>query len=703
MCHEKIMKKILLPSAFALLSIVTVNAEATSSTLTLHEIKKLELSGNYEQALSSLTPFYIHDDLKKQLEARFVEALIYRKQGNHQQAIDALDRLAKQFQLDTNNQYRLYKELGINYRRMGKLDNAEDNYRHALNTAKTLNNNDFIGQSYSNLGTLYDTKNEMAMAMQFQLKARDALKDSQLHEVVANNFYNLGDMAMRFNDLEQAEFFFTKALIADKKSGELSNIAGTALRLAQVTFKRKNYLQVVEKTTEAIELLEQIPANVGLARAHKLISQAYLKLEKGAKAEEHAKLSMHYATQSDNQIQRFYAHVIMARAYLYQHKPELAQPHYEWLTRFMAEEDENSHISQVYYNLKAKYDFQQGSHQEAYEALSKANTFFAQNIEKANSEQALTHKRTIDTVMQQQRLDDSEHHRKLTESQLRNAQLMQRMWLFVALTCLLLGILISYILFSKNRTARLKANLYQQNLKQKDQMLADISHELRTPLSVLKLHIEALEYNLLDDDTLAYSKINEKISQLNHLISDVYQLSQADNHAMVVNNQPYCTRTLADSYCYDIKRMVQSNDLHFSADISIPTHASVLIDKPKLDRVIDNLAKNACLYTDKPGQVKLKIRQNSEGLIIQLEDSSPGVSDNEKPRLFERLYRVESSRSRATGGSGLGLSLCKSLVESMSGDIELRDSRLGGLSVRVTLFAASATPTAKIPQTVSHS
>ncbi|TMO83038.1 sensor histidine kinase, partial [Pseudoalteromonas ruthenica] len=78
---------------------------------------------------------------------------------------------------------------------------------------------------------------------------------------------------------------------------------------------------------------------------------------------------------------------------------------------------------------------------------------------------------------------------KLTESQLRNAQLMQRMWLFVALTCLLLGILITYILFSKNRTARLKANLYQQNLKQKDQMLADISHELRTPLSVLKLHI----------------------------------------------------------------------------------------------------------------------------------------------------------------------------------------------------------------------
>ncbi|ALU45680.1 tetratricopeptide repeat protein [Pseudoalteromonas rubra] len=679
------MKKILLQSAFALLSIVSVNAQATSSTITLPEIKKLELSGNYEQALSSLTPFYNHSDHLQQLNARFVEAKIYRKQGKHQQAIDALGRLSEKFQLDIDNQFQLYKELGINYRRMGKLDEAETNYKQALNTAKAMNNSDLIGQSYSNLGTLYDYKNELAKAMQFQLKARDALKGSQLHGVVANNFYNLGDMAIRFNDLEQAEFFFTKALIADKKAGELSHIAGTALRLAQVTAKRKNYLQAVEKATEAIELLEQIPANVSLARAHQLISGAYLKLEKGEKAEEHAKLSMHYASQSDDQIQNFHAHVTMARAYLYLQKSKLARPHYEWLTRFMDEEEENSYTSQLYYNLKAKFDFQQGRHQEAYEALSQANTFFAQTIEKANSEQALTHKRTIDTVMQQQRLDDSEHHRKLTESLLRNAQLMQRMWLFVALTCLLLGILISYILYSKNKTARLKANLYQQNLKQKDQMLADISHELRTPLSVLKLHIEALEYNLLDDDTLAYSKINEKISQLNHLISDVYQLSQADNQAMVVNNQPYCTRTLADSYCYDIKRLVKSNGLHFSADISIPTDASVLIDKPKLDRVIDNLAKNACLYTDKPGQVRVKIRQNCEGLIIQLEDSSPGVSDNEKPRLFERLYRVESSRSRATGGSGLGLSLCKSLVESMSGEIELRDSRLGGLSIRVTL------------------
>ena len=102
-------------------------------------------------------------------------------------------------------------------------------------------------------------------------------------------------------------------------------------------------------------------------------------------------------------------------------------------------------------------------------------------------------------------------------------------------------------------------------------------------------------------------------------------------------------------------------------------------------QLFGNLLQNGIDYTDSGGKIELSVRTAQSGLEITVDDSAPGVEKNSQSRLFERLYRRDSSRNRATGGSGLGLSICKVIAEAHAGHISVDSSVLGGLAVKCWL------------------
>jgi len=116
----------------------------------------------------------------------------------------------------------------------------------------------------------------------------------------------------------------------------------------------------------------------------------------------------------------------------------------------------------------------------------------------------------------------------------------------------------------------------------------------------------------------------------------------------------------------------------------------VLGDPARLRQVLHNLLDNALRYTHAPGVVRISLRQAAPWAQIHIEDSAPGVASELLPRLFERFFRVEASRSRHSGGSGLGLPICESLIRAHGGRITARHSGLGGLCVEVLLPLAPA-------------
>ena len=131
--------------------------------------------------------------------------------------------------------------------------------------------------------------------------------------------------------------------------------------------------------------------------------------------------------------------------------------------------------------------------------------------------------------------------------------------------------------------------------------------------------------------------------------------------------------------------MAKSHELEVVVDIQVPREQIAAFDPARLRQIQTNLFSNACRYTDSPGLIRFHVKTQKKHLVIEIEDTAPTLSRDQLARVFERLYRADKSRSRRLGGSGLGLSICKDLVEAHGGNIDARASKLGGVKIEVEI------------------
>jgi two-component system sensor histidine kinase BaeS len=122
-------------------------------------------------------------------------------------------------------------------------------------------------------------------------------------------------------------------------------------------------------------------------------------------------------------------------------------------------------------------------------------------------------------------------------------------------------------------------------------------------------------------------------------------------------------------------------------ETKLDDEALVLADETRLSQVFANLLQNSLRYTDAPGRIAVAVERAGDRVLARWEDTAPGVPGEELARLTERLYRVESSRSRAGGGSGLGLAIASAIVEGHGGTLAVASSSLGGLRIDISLPA----------------
>jgi two-component system sensor histidine kinase BaeS len=224
----------------------------------------------------------------------------------------------------------------------------------------------------------------------------------------------------------------------------------------------------------------------------------------------------------------------------------------------------------------------------------------------------------------------------------------------------------------------------------RSQWIADIAHELRTPLAVLRGEIEALQDGVRPLGPAGLSSLAQEAAHLGRLVDDLHTLSLADVGALSYHREPVDLAELADEAIAVQRRALEERGL--AVELALERGATVLADETRLAQVFGNLLQNTLRYTDAPGKVAVAVRREGERVVLDWQDSSPGVPEGELPRLTDRLYRVDASRSRAGGGSGLGLAIVKAIVEAHGGTLVARASRLGGLALEVALPAAASLP-----------
>ncbi len=228
------------------------------------------------------------------------------------------------------------------------------------------------------------------------------------------------------------------------------------------------------------------------------------------------------------------------------------------------------------------------------------------------------------------------------------------------------------------------AQTLSQTEEARKRWVADISHELRTPLAVLKADLEALEDGVRKFDAKAIARLQKHAARLTSLVNDLYQLSLTDIGAMSYRKQACDICEIIEDLSVSLQNKLQQVGLDL--ECHLPAHEiTTFADPERLHQLFLNLFNNSINYTEAPGKIRVHLMTVEQQAIFVIEDSAPGVDPALHEKLFERLYRAESSRSRETGGAGLGLSICRNIVEAHEGSVSIETSELGGLKISVYL------------------
>jgi two-component system sensor histidine kinase BaeS len=222
------------------------------------------------------------------------------------------------------------------------------------------------------------------------------------------------------------------------------------------------------------------------------------------------------------------------------------------------------------------------------------------------------------------------------------------------------------------------------------QWVADISHELRTPLAILRGEIEALQDGIHQPTTEKINSLHIEVMHLVRLVDDLYQLSLSDVGALTYRKSELDLAYVLEETVMSFRTDFFSKNI--SLEVKIPEQGGVSFfgDSERLHQLFSNLLDNSLKYTDSGGRLQIVLRVDNNNVIIDFNDSAPNVPEAELGRLFERLYRVESSRNRLTGGAGLGLAICHNIVTAHNGSITAQASAIGGLWIRIELPGESS-------------
>ena len=231
-----------------------------------------------------------------------------------------------------------------------------------------------------------------------------------------------------------------------------------------------------------------------------------------------------------------------------------------------------------------------------------------------------------------------------------------------------------------------------ETLKKQEQFrrefLANISHEFKTPLFAIQGYIEALQEDALDDHDLArsfLSKAARNIDRLTFLVKDLDIISKLESGEAPINYEKFDIALLIKDVIEQMEHKAQAHKIELIFKEKYDSSIWVNADRDKICQVLVNLVDNSIKYGSENGSTSIKIFELHDQILVEVTDTGIGIEEKLLPRLFERFFRTEQSRSRQIGGSGLGLAIVKHILEAHQQTITVRSTEGVGTTFAFTL------------------
>ena len=227
------------------------------------------------------------------------------------------------------------------------------------------------------------------------------------------------------------------------------------------------------------------------------------------------------------------------------------------------------------------------------------------------------------------------------------------------------------------RTFNAMADQLQRGEQQRVRLMSDVAHELRTPLSNVQGYLEAMRDGVLTATPAAIDVVHQQAMHLGRLVEDLGLISQADAGALSLDFEESSLVELAASLVEAFRPASEGKGIALRLAAS-PELPMVRMDRTRIAQALGNLLDNGVRHTPEGGEVVVSVGQVGDCVQVSVEDTGEGIPEEELEQVFDRFYRVDPSRSRATGGTGLGLTIARQLVEAHGGTIRAEGRPEGG-------------------------
>ena len=220
------------------------------------------------------------------------------------------------------------------------------------------------------------------------------------------------------------------------------------------------------------------------------------------------------------------------------------------------------------------------------------------------------------------------------------------------------------------------------------QLVGDVAHELRTPIATLDGYLEGLEDGVIKPSDPTWKLLRGETSRLARLVNDLQELWRAEARQLPLSVAPVDVESELRAATERFATLAQEQGIEIRAAVE-PGQLTVRADVERLGQILDNFLSNAVRHSPTGSVVTLAGAMERGAVAISVTDQGPGLTEEQVERVFERFYRVDPSRSRALGGSGIGLAIARALAEAMGGRVEAFSEGQGrGSTFRVVLPAA---------------
>lgn len=212
------------------------------------------------------------------------------------------------------------------------------------------------------------------------------------------------------------------------------------------------------------------------------------------------------------------------------------------------------------------------------------------------------------------------------------------------------------------------AHSLEQAERRRLELVGNVAHELRTPIATLEGYLEGLLDGMVDPSVETWARLHDEAGRLRRLVDDLQELSRAESRQISLVLRPVAPADLVHAAIDRLSPAFAEKGLSLQDQVP-PDLPLVIADADRAIQVLTNLLTNALRYTPSGRTVTVTVRGVADAVVFHVQDTGVGFAPELRDRLFERFYRVDSSRSRALGGSGIGLTIAKALVEAMGGQI----------------------------------